>query len=81
LELRVSGPLLWPGGRRRLRRGAAGALAALAEHGADLDAGKVAPPAGRREILEIRELPDGLEVLLRGTRYRLIRLEAEREER
>lgn len=76
VTLRVAGPLVWIGGRRRLRRGVEEALAALAERAVEIDAGRVAPAAGRREILEILEHRDGLEIVLRGLRYRLVRADA-----
>ena len=77
LELRAKTPLLRLGSRRRLRGVAAGALEALAERSADLKAGRMPPPGGKRKILEIREHDGHLEIRLRQERYRLVRVSGE----
>lgn len=77
VELRVAGPWLALGRRRRLRRELTAALAALAARAEAIAAGRVTPATGRHMVLEILEHPDGLELRLWGERYRLIRRDGE----
>ncbi len=80
IDARIAGPFLAFGRRRRLRTAFAAALDALRERLAEVRAGRAGAPGEKRKVLEVRERDGGLEILLHGQRFRLIRLEDEEGE-
>jgi len=65
----------------RQRAAFAAVLAALRERLADVRAGRAGTAREKRKVLEVREREDGLEILLHGQRFRLIRVADEEEPR
>jgi hypothetical protein len=80
LDVHVKGPVLALGLRQRQRAAFAAALDALRERIGEVRAGRADSPHKKRKVLEVRELDDGLEILLHGQRFRLIRVQDEAAE-
>lgn len=73
IDARVEGPFLAFGRWHRQHAAFASVLAALRERLADVRAGRAGAPWEKRKVLEVREHEDGLEILLHGQRFRLVR--------
>jgi len=81
IDVRIAGPLLDFGRWHRQRAVFAAALAALRERLADVRAGRAGIAREKRKVLEVREHEDGLEILLHGQRFRLVRVADEEQPR